>query len=114
VQHKAVFDYYKNLIALRKAHPAFRMTSGEEVRKHLSFKRVEDGFITYRINGHANGDPWKNILVIYNAKDKPVDFQLQGSWILAVQGDIFTVENGKKIKNSIIIPPISMLVAYQE
>ena len=114
VKHKAVFDYYKNLIALRKAHPAFRMTSGEEVRKHLSFKRVEDGFITYRINGHANGDPWKNILVIYNAKDKPVDFQLQGSWILAVQGDIFTVENGKKIKNSIIIPPISMLVAYQE
>ncbi|MGB5323583.1 type I pullulanase, partial [Lutimonas sp.] len=31
VKHKAVFDYYKNLIALRKAHPAFRMTSGEEV-----------------------------------------------------------------------------------
>ena len=62
----------------------------------------------------ANRYPCKNILVICNAQDKPIDFKLQGSWVLAVQGDKFSLENGKMIKGSAEVPPISMLVAYQE
>ena len=35
------FDYYKNLIALRKAHPAFRMTSASDIAKHLVFDKID-------------------------------------------------------------------------
>ena len=35
--YRDVFDYIKNLIALRKAHPAFRMGNADMIRKHMKF-----------------------------------------------------------------------------
>lgn len=32
-----LFHYYKNLIALRKAHPAFHMNDAQQVRQYLTF-----------------------------------------------------------------------------
>ncbi|MEL4455200.1 type I pullulanase [Lutimonas vermicola] len=114
VKNKAVFDYYKNLIRLRKAHPAFRMKSGEEVRKHLSFKRVENGLISYQISDNANEDTWKNILVIYNANEQPFSYALDETWQIAVIGDRFDLDQGTKAKKAIEVPGISMLVAFQK
>ena len=114
VRHRDVFDYYKNLIALRKAHPAFRMTSGEEVRNHLSFKRVENGLISYQISDQANDDDWKNILVIYNAKEQPVSHTLDGTWQIAVIGDRFDLDQGLEVKDAIEVPAVSMLNAFQK
>lgn len=113
VKNKKVVDYYKNLIALRKAHPSLRMTSGDQVRKHLHFNRVENGLISYQINGHANGDIWKDILVVYNAKEVPVRYALEGEWQVAVIGDRFDLEAGATVKNNIEVPGISILVAYR-
>lgn len=113
VKNKKVVDYYKNLIALRKAHPGLRMTSGDQVRKHLHFNRVENGLISYQINGHANGDIWKDILVVYNAKEVPVRYALEGEWQVAVIGDRFDLEAGATVKNNIEVPGISILVAYR-
>lgn len=35
--HADLYAYYKGLIALRKAHPAFRLGNAELVQKHLEF-----------------------------------------------------------------------------
>jgi pullulanase len=114
VSNAKVVDYYKNLILLRKQHPAFRMTSADEVREKLSFKRVENGLISYQISDFANGDTWKNIYVIYNAKTRPVNYELQGEWELAVLGDNFQFNGNKMVKGSIKVPAISMMVAFQK
>ncbi len=114
VKNKEVVAYYKNLIALRKAHPAFRMHSASDVQKHLEFKTIENGLISYTINNHANGDPWENIHVIYNAKQTPIDYTLEGEWLLAVQGDTFDLTGSKAIKGTVKIPSTSMLVAFQK
>jgi pullulanase len=114
VKHRGVMDYYKNLIRLRKAHPAFRMTSGNELRNHLNFKRVEKGLISYEINDHANSDVWKNILVIYNAREQAVSYELEGTWEIAVNGDRFDLENGAEVKNSVEVAAISMSVLFQK
>jgi len=114
VKHRGVMDYYKNLIRLRKAHPAFRMTSGNELRNHLNFKRVEKGLISYEINDHANGDVWKNILVIYNAREQAVSYELKGTWEIAVNGNRFDLENGDEVKNSVEVAAISMSVLFQK
>lgn len=114
LKNEAVVRYYKNLIDLRKAHPAFRMTSGDEVRKHLSFKRVEKGLVSYEISNHANKDFWRNILVIYNANEEPIDYQLNDDWTLAVLGDDFLNDKEVTIKENVEVPAISMLVAYQK
>lgn len=112
--NKPVFDYYKNLIALRKAHPAFRMRTAEDVVKNLHFKKSSDSLISYTIENNANGDTWKNILVIYNASKKPIPYKIEGSWREAVHGNTFTMNSDKVQTGVIKIPPISMYIAYQQ
>ena len=109
-----VVDYYKNLIKLRKLHPAFRMTSGEEVRNKLEFKKVEQGLITYQISDHANSDAWKNVFVIYNARSEALSYDLDGRWQLAVKGDDFYFDQFVPVSGRIEVPAVSMLVAFQD
>ncbi len=113
-KNKPVFEYYKNLIALRKAHPAFRMKTAADVVKNLHFKKTTDSLISYTIENNANGDNWKNILVIYNASKKAYAYKLAGGWREAVNGDTFSLPIGKDIIGTINVPPISMYIAYQE
>lgn len=61
-----VFAYYKGLIHLRKAHPAFRLGSAELVRKHLEFFPTQDCLVAFRLKNHAGGDKWNNIYVVLN------------------------------------------------
>ena len=115
VTHKDVFKYYQNLIKLRKEHPAFRMTSASDVQKNLEFKRVEDGLISYQLKNNANGDSWKKIYVIYNARTQHEKFELEEQWNIAVYNDAFMLDEGPKtVPRSIRIPPISMVVLFQK
>lgn len=87
-KYKAVFEYYKGLVALRKAHPAFRMPSTEMIQKHLKFIETGiPGLIAYQINDNANGDSWKNIVVILNGNATGKTVMLpKGNWTLAADG----------------------------
>ena len=78
-RYPQVFKYYKDLIKLRKDHPAFRLGSADLVRKHLEFLGVanptgESGkgsaLVAFHLKDHAGGDVWKDIFVILNAGRK--------------------------------------------
>ncbi|MFV0391566.1 MAG: type I pullulanase [Paludibacteraceae bacterium] len=86
-----IFRYYQGLIKLRKAHPAFRMTDFEMMKKRLKF--VEFGIpnvVAYTLSENANGDSWKEILVIFNGNRKNVTIQLpEGEWnVVCHNGEI--------------------------
>ena len=66
-KYPQVMAYYKGLIALRKAHPAFRLGDADLVRKHLEFLPVGEGLVAFRLKDHAGGDAWKDIYVVRNA-----------------------------------------------
>ncbi|WP_061868161.1 type I pullulanase [Prevotella intermedia] len=66
-KYPQVFAYYKGLIQMRKAHPAFRLGSAELVRKHLEFLPTQDCLVAFRLKNHAGGDKWNNIYVVLNA-----------------------------------------------
>jgi pullulanase len=101
-KYKAVFEYYKGLIALRKNHPAFRMPSAKMINERLKFlKTGVPGLICYQISNHANGDKWKNILVILNGNTTDQTIKIPaGKWTVAADGNtineagIKTVEDG--------------------
>jgi pullulanase len=111
-ENAEVVDYYKNLIALRKAHPAFRMSSAAEVQANLEFKQVENGLVSYQISNNGNGDAWQNILVVYNARTEPVAINLEGPWKTALFNNMFGGNEG--IQGSINVPAISMTILYQD
>ncbi|MHA6532199.1 type I pullulanase [Paenibacillus sp. BAC0078] len=59
--------YMKRLIALRRAHPAFRMHSAEEIRANLIFEKAPAGALAYTLRGHAGGDSAEHLYVVYNS-----------------------------------------------
>lgn len=71
--HPEVFEYYKGLIALRKAYPAFRLTTQEEIESNLEFFddteesmiKIEPQMIGYTIAKHAGGSN-DTLIVLFN------------------------------------------------
>ena len=66
-RYPQVMEYYRDLIALRKAHPAFRLGDADLVRRHLEFLPTQDCVVAYRLKDHAGGDMWQDIYVVLNA-----------------------------------------------
>ena len=82
--YKDIFNYYKGLISLRKAHAAFRMPTQEMVQQHLKFVDMHTpNVVAFRLTDHVNDEVWKEILVIYNGNRKAVPLQIPaGEWNL--------------------------------
>ena len=75
-KYPQVFNYYKNLIALRKNHPAFRLGKADLVRKHLEFMDAPEKVVAFRLKDHAGNDPWRNIIVILNSSRSSVEVNI--------------------------------------
>jgi len=113
-KYKAVFDYYKALVALRKHHPAFRMPTTKMIQSNLRFLDTgSPGLIVYNISNNANGDAWKNILVILNGNPKAQTVKLPPrSWTLAADENTIIEKGIKKVRGSITAAGTSMYVLY--
>ncbi|MDQ3395335.1 MAG: type I pullulanase [Bacteroidota bacterium] len=113
VKYERVYNYYKNLISLRKAHPAFMMSNKSLIQKNLIFfTDVTDNLILYEINGMAVGDKWSRILVAYNGNKEDLEINLpEGNWNVALKGEKFYLdETGPSVAEKAIIPATSTLV----
>lgn len=116
-KYKPVFDYYQGLVALRKHHPAFRMPSAEMIREHLKFIDTSDpNIIAYQISGNANGDKWKNILVIFNGNTTDKKFTIPpGNWKLAVDGNNISEKGIQDVKpGDMPLPATSACILYEQ
>ncbi|WP_106765916.1 type I pullulanase [Paenibacillus faecalis] len=83
-EHKEGTQFIRQLIQIRKEHPAFRMTSADEIRKHLFFEEAPEHAVAFTIRDHANGDPDKHLYVLHYAGRAAVEVKLPelGSWQL--------------------------------
>lgn len=107
------FDYYRELIKLRKEHPAFRMTTAGQVAAHLKFDNVkEPNLISYSLTDHANGDEWKEIKVIFNGSDEAREVKIpRGKWIvIADDGKISASGLGESKGGKVTAAPRSALI----
>ncbi len=112
-KNRDVFSYYKGLISLRKMHPAFRMTEKTMVDQALDFATdVPDNLVAYVIKDNANGDSWKNMLVIYNGSAQSHDLAVRGDWIIVANDQQAGVEELQAVKDTIHVEPFSLVVAH--
>ncbi|CAG2533926.1 pullulanase [Maribacter dokdonensis] len=114
IEYQEVFKYYKNLIRLRKEHPAFHIANAKEVREKVKFQQTNDSLVSFIIDHNANNDNWQKILVIYNASNKKIDYKIDGVWHKAVSGSTFDFEGLQLVKDTIQVPALSMYVAFQK
>lgn len=74
--YRDVFNYYQGLIALRKAHPAFRMSTAKDIVTHLKFIELpHSNCVGYSIEDY-HADSWKYIGIFFNPNDETVKVTL--------------------------------------
>ncbi|PGE94324.1 type I pullulanase [Bacillus pseudomycoides] len=118
---RAAFDkeveYMKGLIELRNNHSAFRMTSVEQIKKHLTFIDAPKNVVAYTLDGKANGNKNEYFVVAHNANREAVEITLpsKGPWKVLVDGE----RAGSKVlyvfhDNKIKVPALSSFVLKTE
>ena len=114
--HHDVFDYVRELITLRKNHPAFRMGDADKVRQYMEFLPVEgSNLVTFILKDNANGDSWKNIIVAFNSRKEPAKLSIPAGryTIVCKDGKIKQSGMGQVSGNEIIVPARSAMIIHQ-
>ena len=90
VNHQNLFNYYREMIAIRRAHKGFRLGCAEAVKEHVDFLPVEnEHLIAYRIKDLEGIDSAKTLIVLLNGGDEAIEAQIpEGAYtILAFDGE---------------------------
>lgn len=114
--HHNVFDYVRELITLRKNHPAFRMGDADKVRQYMEFLSVEgSNLVAFILKDNANGDSWKNIIVAFNSRKEPAKLSIPAGryTIVCKDGKIKQSGMGQVSGNEIIVPARSAMIIHQ-
>lgn len=119
-KYKDQYEYYKGLIALRKAHPAFRMTTAKDIAKNLKFDKIDSkktpNLISYSLLNNANGDEWKEIKVVFNGAPTAQTVKIpKGNWqVVARDGKIDPVNALETIAGGAVeVAPFSALILHK-
>ena len=106
-------DYMKGLIELRKKYSAFRMTSAEQIKTHVSFIDAPKNTVAYIIEGNKH----EYFTVAHNANREAVEITLpsKGPWKVLVDSKqagskpLYVVHD-----NKIKVPALSSFVLKTE
>ncbi len=84
-------EYVQGAIAVRRAHPVFRLSSREEVDRRVVFhedRTIGDKTIVFSLDGtELEGESWDTTLVIINGDRKAHNFALpKGDWDVYIEG----------------------------
>lgn len=115
-QNAQVMEYYKGLIHMRKAHPAFRMGDADKVRKHLEFLPVEgSNLVAFRLKNHANGDYWGDIIVAFNARTTPAKLTIpEDKYTIVCRDGVINQQGlGMLYGPEVFVPAQSALIIYK-
>ena len=122
-RYPQLFTYYKNLIQLRKNHPAFRLATGEKVRQHLEFlpavdsKGVkQDCLVGFQLKDLQGIDAWKTIVVIYNFNKEAKEMAIpEGNYTIACcNGAIDEAGLGEVSGKEVLIDGQLALILFQK
>lgn len=122
-RYPQLFAYYKNLILLRKNHPAFRLATGDKVRQHLEFlpavnsKDVkQDCLVGFLLKDLQGIDAWKTIVVIYNFNKEAKEMAIpEGNYTIACcNGAIDEAGLGEVSGKEVLVDGQSALILFQK
>ncbi|MFQ5490189.1 MAG: type I pullulanase, partial [Phycisphaerae bacterium] len=89
--NRDVFEYYRGLIALRKAHPVFRLRTARQVRRRLRFSDKVPGqrCLAYTLDGrNMDSESFAQLSVLLNGESTDQVFVLPaGAWNVVVDAD---------------------------
>ncbi len=111
-EYASVFEYYKGLIAFRKAHAGLRLTTAEDVKANVTaVEGLPDNVVAFQIQGGAGGEESDGLYLIFNANPEAVDIQLPaGNWDVCVNAEKAGKETLETVSGKVSVEPISALI----
>lgn len=108
-----VYQYYRNLISLRKHHVAFHMGDADAVRSNMRFLPMEQSGVVAFLLTDARDD-WKQIVVVLNARRDYANVDVPaGRYVVVCRDGIINEEGlGFAYGPAIMVPPMSAQIMY--
>ena len=112
VEYMDLYNYYKGVIAFRKAHEGLRFATAEEVREHVHF--IDD--LPKNVVAFTVKTEEETIFVVYNSNREAVKVMLPESanWEICIDNDKASVEALRTLTEkdgSVEVQPVACLVA---
>jgi pullulanase len=110
--YQDALQYYKGLIAFRKAHPVLRLTSAYDVLSHVVPVHCNHPHVgVFHINGDISGEPCKEMFLIFSAADTTESITLPGGdWQIHINDTHAGIVPLETVHGSVTVPPISAMV----
>ena len=114
--YQETFEYYKGLIAFRKAHPALRMTSDYDILSnmipvHCSHAHVGAFRIRERLDNGQNNELFMVFSASKNAETLPLP---EGKWEIHVNDQKAGTQSLGTVEGTLHIPPICGMVLVRK
>ena len=109
--YQDVYNYYKGLIAFRKAHPALRMTTAEEIAEKITpIGGVDFNVVALHVAAGANGEE-NEIVAIFNPRAEATVVTLpEGQWTVCVNGEDAGTESLGTAEGEVSVDAISAMM----
>ncbi|GAB3302531.1 type I pullulanase [Hymenobacter tenuis] len=119
-RYQRINQFYRQLIAMRRAHPAFRLPTQELVQQHLEFlPNLPATTLGYRLKGHAGDDAWNNIVVLFNGNRQPASLPIPGGrYSVVLAADQINLQGIRAVEGAgetmmVEVPASSALILVQ-
>ena len=109
-KHAELVAYVRGLIALRRAHPMFRMARGELVRQHLRWQPAPEPCLSYCLTDPDGTDSWKKAQVLINPKRTPQTFSVAAGSQVWSESQRRLLPPAPKATTRIEVPPQRLMV----
>ncbi len=112
-----VYEYYKGLIAFRKAHAALRLTTAQDVAAAVTpVEGLDENVVGFDISGDVNGETADELFIVYNANNAETEVTLpDGTWNVYINGEKAGTEVLETVTSkTVTVAPISAMVLVRE
>ena len=108
----STLEYYKGLIAFRKAHPVLRMSAAYDVLSHLIPVPCDNpNAMVFQLTGNVPGESADELFMIFSASEKELTVKLpKGEWQICVDSTRAGNEALGIAEKEVVLPPISAMI----
>ena len=117
IAYADLFDYYRQMIAIRRAHKGFRLGSAELVKAHCEFLPTDnEHLVIYRINDLDGLDSAKSLIVLLNGSEKAQQVEIpEGEYtLLAFNGEADVKGLSELHESHALVAPYSATILAEQ
>ncbi|MDE6862465.1 MAG: type I pullulanase [Alistipes sp.] len=116
-RYAELYDYYRNLIAMRRSHPAFCLGSAEAVRRHLEFLPCENEcVVAFRLKDIDSVDRARSIVVVLNGSRERVETAIPDAsyTVVARDGRFLSGRTETQRMTAAVTEPVSATILVEK